>query len=136
MLYNFLTSLAETYPAFFVFNFLTFRTGLALGTSLTIAFIIGGPLIKIFSKNQITGNKLIFKQMCKSCQNKRAYTHIYSLPTLRDCFRIFFPDTDGYSINIVFFKEKPGRSEAKGIFKVTGLLNCSKKMRFKVPYYY
>ncbi len=55
MLYNFLTSLAETYPAFFVFNFLTFRTGLALGTSLTIAFIIGGPLIKIFSKNQITG---------------------------------------------------------------------------------
>ena len=55
MLYNFLTSLAETYPAFFVFNFLTFRTGLALGTSLVIAFIIGGPLIKIFSKNQITG---------------------------------------------------------------------------------
>ena len=52
MLYNFLTSLAETYPAFFVFNFLTFRTGLALGTSLTIAFIIGGPLIKIFSKNR------------------------------------------------------------------------------------
>ena len=28
---------------------------MALGTSLTIAFIIGGPLIKIFSKNQITG---------------------------------------------------------------------------------
>ncbi len=55
MLYNFLTSLAETYPVFYVFNFLTFRTGLALGTSLTIAFIIGGPLIKIFSKNQITG---------------------------------------------------------------------------------
>ena len=55
MLYNFLTSFAESYPAFYVFNFLTFRTGLALGTSLVIAFIIGGPLIKIFSKNQITG---------------------------------------------------------------------------------
>ena len=55
MLYSFLTSLAESYPVFFVFNFLTFRTGLALGTSLVIAFIIGGPLIKIFSKNQITG---------------------------------------------------------------------------------
>ena len=55
MLYNFLTSLAEIYPAFYVFNFLTFRTGLALGTSLIIAFIIGGPLIKTFSKYQITG---------------------------------------------------------------------------------
>ena len=55
MLYNFLTSLADSYPIFFVFNFLTFRTGLAVGTSLIITFIIGPPLIKIFSKNQITG---------------------------------------------------------------------------------
>ncbi|MAJ85803.1 MAG: phospho-N-acetylmuramoyl-pentapeptide-transferase [Candidatus Pelagibacter sp.] len=55
MLYSFLVSLSETYPIFYVFNFLTFRTGLSLGTSLIIAFIVGGPLIKAFSKNQITG---------------------------------------------------------------------------------
>ena len=37
-----------------VFKFLTFRTGVALGTSLVIAFIVGAPLIRFFSNNQIT----------------------------------------------------------------------------------
>ena len=55
MLYSLLLSLSETYPGFFVFKFLTFRTGLAVGTSLIISFLIGGPLIRSFSNNQITG---------------------------------------------------------------------------------
>ncbi len=55
MLFSYFTSLIETYSFFNVFKYITFRTGLALGTSLLIVFIIGGPLIKIFSKNQISG---------------------------------------------------------------------------------
>jgi len=55
MLYSLLLSLSETYPGFFVFKFLTFRTGLSVGTSLIISFLIGGPLIRSFSNNQITG---------------------------------------------------------------------------------
>ena len=31
------------------FKYLTFRTGLSVVTSLVIVFIIGGPLIKLFS---------------------------------------------------------------------------------------
>ena len=55
MLFSLLTSLIENYSFLNVFKYLTFRTGLAVITSLTIVFIIGGPLIKIFSQNQITG---------------------------------------------------------------------------------
>jgi phospho-N-acetylmuramoyl-pentapeptide-transferase len=55
MLFSLLTSLIENYSFLNVFKYLTFRTGLAVITSLTIVFIIGGPLIKIFSKKQITG---------------------------------------------------------------------------------
>ena len=55
MLYDFLTSYSDLHPAFNVFNYLTFRTGLAVGTSLMITFLIGPSLIRIFSKNQITG---------------------------------------------------------------------------------
>tara|TARA_B110000438_G_C15769218_1_gene631064 strand:- start:75 stop:1160 length:1086 start_codon:yes stop_codon:yes gene_type:complete len=55
MLYSFLTSLIENYSFLNVFKYLTFRTGLSVVTSLVIVFLIGGPLIKIFSKNQITG---------------------------------------------------------------------------------
>ncbi|MDC1095928.1 phospho-N-acetylmuramoyl-pentapeptide-transferase [Pelagibacteraceae bacterium] len=55
MLFSFLTSLVESYSFLNVFKYLTFRTGLSLITSLTVVFLIGGPLIKIFSKNQITG---------------------------------------------------------------------------------
>ena len=36
-------------------NNFTFRTGLSVVTSLTIVFIIGGPLIKLFSEKMITG---------------------------------------------------------------------------------
>ncbi len=55
MLYNFLTSLIEQYSFLNVFKYLTFRTGLSLMTSLIIVFLIGGPLIKIFSRKDITG---------------------------------------------------------------------------------
>ena len=55
MLFSFLTSLIEQYSFLNVFRYLTFRTGLSVVTSLLVVFIIGGPLIKVFSKNQITG---------------------------------------------------------------------------------
>ena len=55
MLFNFLTSLVDQYSFLNVFKYLTFRTGLSLITSLIIVFIIGGPLIRIFSEKMITG---------------------------------------------------------------------------------
>ena len=55
MLFNLLTSLIDQYSFLNVFKYLTFRTGLSVVTSLTIVFIIGGPLIKIFSEKMITG---------------------------------------------------------------------------------
>ena len=55
MLFSFLTSLVDSYSFLNVFKYLTFRTGLSVMTSLVVVFLIGGPLIKIFSKNQITG---------------------------------------------------------------------------------
>ena len=55
MLFSLLTSLVEHYSFLNVFKYLTFRTGLSVVTSLIIVFLVGGPLIKLFSKNQITG---------------------------------------------------------------------------------
>ena len=55
MLFNLLTSLIDQYSFLNVFRYLTFRTGLSVVTSLIVVFIIGGPLIKLFSKNLITG---------------------------------------------------------------------------------
>jgi phospho-N-acetylmuramoyl-pentapeptide-transferase len=55
MLYSFLTSLIDSYSFLNVFKYLTFRTGLSVITSFIIVFLIGEPLIKIFSKNQISG---------------------------------------------------------------------------------
>ena len=55
MLFNLLTSLIDQYSFLNVFKYLTFRTGLSVVTSLVIVFIIGGPLIKLFSKNMIAG---------------------------------------------------------------------------------
>jgi phospho-N-acetylmuramoyl-pentapeptide-transferase len=55
MLYSFLTSLIENYSFLNVFKYITFRTGLSVITSLTVVFLIGGPLIKVFERNQITG---------------------------------------------------------------------------------
>ena len=55
MLFEFLTSLVDQYSFLNVFKYLTFRTGLSVITSLIIVFIIGGPLIKLFSEKMITG---------------------------------------------------------------------------------
>jgi phospho-N-acetylmuramoyl-pentapeptide-transferase len=55
MLFNLLVSLIDQYSFLNVFKYLTFRTGLSVITSLMVVFIIGGPLIKIFSENMITG---------------------------------------------------------------------------------
>jgi len=55
MLFNLFTSLVDQYSFLNVFKYLTFRTGLSVITSLIIVFIIGGPLIKIFSEKMITG---------------------------------------------------------------------------------
>ena len=55
MLFNLLTSFIDQYSFLNVFRYLTFRTGLSVVTSLIVVFIIGGPLIKLFSKNLITG---------------------------------------------------------------------------------
>ena len=55
MLFNILTSLIDQYSFLNVFRYLTFRTGLAVVTSLIVVFIIGGPLIKLFSEKMISG---------------------------------------------------------------------------------
>ena len=55
MLFNLLTSLIDQYTFLNVFKYLTFRTGLSVVTSLIIVFIIGAPLIKLFSEKMITG---------------------------------------------------------------------------------
>ncbi len=43
MLFNLFTSLVDQYSFLNVFRYLTFRTGLAVITSLVVVFIIGGP---------------------------------------------------------------------------------------------
>ena len=55
MLYQFLLNFVDTFSFLNVFKYLTFRTGLSVMTSLIVVFIIGGPLIKIFSEKMITG---------------------------------------------------------------------------------
>ena len=55
MLFSFLTSLVEQYSFLNVFKYITFRTGLSVMTSLIVVFLIGSPLIKLFSRNQISG---------------------------------------------------------------------------------
>ena len=55
MLFSLLTSLVDQYSFLNVFSYLTFRTGLSVVTSLVVVFIIGEPLIKLFSEKMITG---------------------------------------------------------------------------------
>ena len=55
MLFSLLISLVDQYSFLNVFKYLTFRTGLSVITSLVVVFIIGGPLIKLFSEKMITG---------------------------------------------------------------------------------
>ena len=53
MLYQFLLNFVDTFGFLNVFKYLTFRTGLAVFTSLVIVLIIGGPFIKFFSNQKI-----------------------------------------------------------------------------------
>ena len=55
MLYNFLISLVDQFSALNVFRYLTFRTGLAVMSSMMIVFLIGGPFIKFIESHKITG---------------------------------------------------------------------------------
>ena len=61
MLYELLLNYVENFTFLNVFKYITFRTGLAFFTSLLIVLLIGGPFIKLFSKNplHIKGNSLI-----------------------------------------------------------------------------
>ena len=53
MLYNFLLEFVEIFGFLNVFKYITFRTGLAVFTSLLIVLIIGGPFIKMVSEKKI-----------------------------------------------------------------------------------
>ena len=53
MLYNFLLEFVDIFSFLNVFKYITFRTGLAVFTSLIIVLIIGGPFIQIVSRNKI-----------------------------------------------------------------------------------
>ena len=53
MLYSILSSLVEIFSFLNVFKYLTVRTGLSMFTSMTVVFLVGGPLINYFSAHQI-----------------------------------------------------------------------------------
>ena len=53
MLYSIILDLVESYTFLNVFKYLTFRTGLAMFTSMMIVFIVGTPFIKFFSAQKI-----------------------------------------------------------------------------------
>ena len=53
MLYDFLLNYVELFSFLNVFKYITFRTGLAVFTSLVIVLLIGGPFIKLFSDRKI-----------------------------------------------------------------------------------
>ena len=53
MLYSLIFELIDQYSFLNVFKYLTFRTGLAMFTSMIIVLLIGTPFIKFFSARQI-----------------------------------------------------------------------------------
>ena len=53
MLYEFLLNYIDTFTFLNVFKYITFRTGLAVFTSLIIVLLIGGPFITFFSSKKI-----------------------------------------------------------------------------------
>jgi len=53
MLYNLILDFIDTYTFLNVFKYLTFRTGLAIFTSMLIVLLIGTPFINFFSANRI-----------------------------------------------------------------------------------
>ena len=53
MLYNLILDFIDTYTFLNVFKYLTFRTGLAMFTSMLVVLLIGTPFINFFSAKQI-----------------------------------------------------------------------------------
>ena len=53
MLYELLLNYVEVFSFLNVFKYITFRTGLAFFTSLLIALLMGGPIIRYFSNKKI-----------------------------------------------------------------------------------
>ena len=53
MLYNFLLEFVDIFSFLNVFKYITFRTGLAVFTSLVIVLIIGGPFIEMVSQKKL-----------------------------------------------------------------------------------
>ena len=53
MLFSLFSSLVEIFSFLNVFKYLTVRTGLSMFTSMTVVFLVGGPLINYFSSHQI-----------------------------------------------------------------------------------
>ena len=53
MLFELLLNYVESFSFLNVFKYITFRTGLAFFTSLSITLLIGGPFIKFFSNRKI-----------------------------------------------------------------------------------
>jgi len=53
MLYQFLLNFVDAYSFLNVFQYITFRTGLSLFTSLLVVLLIGNPFINLFSNKKI-----------------------------------------------------------------------------------
>ena len=53
MLYSFILDLIDQYSFLNVFKYLTFRTGLAMFTSMVVVLVVGTPFINFFSARQI-----------------------------------------------------------------------------------
>ena len=53
MLYELLLNYVEVFSFLNVFKYITFRTGLAFFTSLLIALLMGGPIIRYFANKKI-----------------------------------------------------------------------------------
>ena len=53
MLFSLFSSLVEIFSFLNVFKYLTVRPGLSMFTSMTVVFLVGGPLINYFSSHQI-----------------------------------------------------------------------------------
>src|SRR3546814_7340232 len=58
MLYNLLVPLADSIPLFNLFRYLTFRSGGAVITALTIAFLIGPAVIEWLRSRQGEGQPI------------------------------------------------------------------------------
>jgi len=76
MLYQFLLNFIDTFGFLNVFKYITFRTGLALFTSLIIVLIIGGPFINFFSNKKILNNNSEIINLIKNDLDNNDYLMI------------------------------------------------------------